>query len=478
MRQVRPLHNRNRVITVLIAHLLAATAATGAEAARTGNFKTSFSERSPFSSKPVMAERLNLKGTPQWSDYAIKAESFEVFVPPRYQPHTPHGLFVWINAVDNGRVPSEWKAVLDRHKLIWVGASRSGNRRTVWQRMGLALDAAHNMMGQYAIDKNRVYVIGSSGGGRSASKVALLFSDVFSGGCFVIGVDYFRRVPNSAKRNYSWNAGFPPPDKQLLARAKERGRYALMTGSKDMNRGSTRDTFTGGFKKDGFKHVEYFEQPGLGHARPNAKYFEMAVRFLDSPLFDGAKTAFALAQKQEKTWKLPEALANYKRASLYGGGQPFGDTARSKVAELEPVVAEQAEREYAKTAKGSGLALRKSLQRFLQAWKGTPVAEKALTRLDGEARKEYERILKITGKSLLPRKLKRFADTWAPSMVSKEALARLETLASDELEKIKAIERRSMRHSRLRSFMRTYAGTGAASEAKSLVEEMLSGAKR
>jgi acetyl esterase/lipase len=147
--------------------------------------------------------------------------------------------------------------------------------------MGLALDAAHNMSRLYSIDPERVYVGGYSGGGRTASALAVLVSEVFRGGLCVMGVDYFRRVPIPDQPGTYWPGTFPPPPPATLERLRRQARFVLLTGELDFNRAQTRAYF-GEFQRDGFEHVTYLEVPGASHSDgPDGEWFARALDALD-----------------------------------------------------------------------------------------------------------------------------------------------------------------------------------------------------
>jgi poly(3-hydroxybutyrate) depolymerase len=179
-------------------------------------------------------------------------------------------------------VNREWTSVLDKHHLIWISANRAGNSRSVMVRLGLALDAAANMKTRYSIDPDRIYVAGGSGGGRCASMLGVSCPDVFHGGVYIIGCDYFREIP-TGEPNKIWPRSYSQPSPRLLGFAKQRSRHVLLTGEQDMNRPQTKANFEQGFRRDGFEHVEYLEVPGMGHRLPPADWIEKAVQFLDDP---------------------------------------------------------------------------------------------------------------------------------------------------------------------------------------------------
>ncbi|RMF13485.1 MAG: hypothetical protein D6758_13090, partial [Gammaproteobacteria bacterium] len=82
------------------------------------------------------------------------------------------GLLVYIPATPAGAVPDRWKRVLAEKNLIWVGANRSGNTVHVQRRALFALMGVRVIESRIAVDTNRIYLTGLSGGGKMASMVA------------------------------------------------------------------------------------------------------------------------------------------------------------------------------------------------------------------------------------------------------------------------------------------------------------------
>ena len=154
--------------------------------------------------------------------------------------------------------------MLADEKLIWIGANNSGNDRWHWYRTGLALDAAHNMQKLYNIDPDRIYIAGYSGGGRVASSLALLYPEVFKGGAFFYGSNYFRKVEVPKQPGAFWRAAFPAPPKQNLEDLRKDHRFVLVTGEHDFNRDETA-AYAKEYKRDRFKNVTYIEIPGADH---------------------------------------------------------------------------------------------------------------------------------------------------------------------------------------------------------------------
>ena len=70
---------------------------------------------------------------------------------------------------------------IERLKLIFIGAHKSGNPRSVFDRMRLAIDANYNARQIANIDPARVYVSGLSGGARVAMGLALGSPQIIAG---------------------------------------------------------------------------------------------------------------------------------------------------------------------------------------------------------------------------------------------------------------------------------------------------------
>jgi hypothetical protein len=278
---------RSTRTAVLFAALLflIASAEAASEPHKKGSFTAAFEQYSPLSDAESISDRMRVRlkqGPDKGHQYDIKLESFEVYAPDCYDSNTPFGLLVWISANPSGSIERfrDPKQLMDKHKLIWIGANNSGNDTSTYaRRIPLALDAAYNMQKLYNIDPNRIYIAGISGGGRVASITAFHHSDVYAGGIFVIGANYWEsvRVPN---QNSIWKANAPSPQPGNLLRAKRFGRYVLLTGDKDSNRLEMHTYYEEGFSRC-LDHVLYIQVPGMGHDVPPAEEFDKALTYLE-----------------------------------------------------------------------------------------------------------------------------------------------------------------------------------------------------
>lgn len=244
----------------------------------TGQSDLKFEEAAPQSSDAELTRRFGATETPP--AYDIAKEKFRVLVPGSYKHEADGwGLFVWIDASPVPTFWGDWGPVLAEKKLIFVGAHDTGNMRDRFDRFRLAIDAVHNMKRRFHVDPERVYVSGCSGGGRMASMLGVACADVFAGSFPMVGVNFYKPIA-TGKGSRFWPPSYQP-DPGILARAKARGRFVLLTGETDFNRENTKRIYRGGFKAEKFRHVLYVEVPGLGHSRPSAEWVAKGIQFLD-----------------------------------------------------------------------------------------------------------------------------------------------------------------------------------------------------
>lgn len=257
-------------------------------APRIGEFQAAFSERHPLGLVDEQIARFQWqrselkKRDPQEGKYDLANESFQVAVPETFDASKKYGLLVWVSAGLTGHLPADWLPILAERDLLGVGADHSENGRDVWYRIGLALDAVHNMKKLYPVDDDRVYVAGFSGGGRIASRLGVAYADVFRGGLYLGGVDFYRNVPDPTRKDVVFPALFAKPKDALLRKARNDSRHVVLVGDQDFNCISSKAIFEGMTKMERFAHATYLEMPGEGHVCAGADWFGKALDFLDA----------------------------------------------------------------------------------------------------------------------------------------------------------------------------------------------------
>lgn len=267
------------------------------EKSRVGIFETSFVDRSPHSDPERMSKvaHWSLQSMPA---YDVIDHTFQMVVPDGYDGSEDYGLIVFIHP--NNKVALDrfygraLKEVLAKHKLIWVSYSDAGNPVMPNIRLGLALDAAHNVAKQYRIDAKRVYVSGLSGGGRMTCMAGVYYPGVFTGAVPIVGSLYFRavKVPEDpalralmpAERipaDGVWRQSLIEPKASVLRKMTSDQSWVFLAGETDYNMPQMRAHFEQGFEKDGFERAHYLEVPGMGHAYPDVAWYEKAIVLLD-----------------------------------------------------------------------------------------------------------------------------------------------------------------------------------------------------
>jgi hypothetical protein len=114
--------------------------------------------------------------------------------------------------------------------------------------------------------------------------LGVIYPEIFAGAIPICGVNYFRQVPVLGQPDKVWPPAYSRPPLAMLNRAKAQSRFVLITGSEDSNRDSVSDIFEQGYKRDGFRHMEYVEVPQMGHRIPEVEWIERAIQSLDAPL--------------------------------------------------------------------------------------------------------------------------------------------------------------------------------------------------
>jgi len=162
--------------------------------------------------------------------------------------------------------PKKWHKVFDDHKIIYVGANKSGNKQDVTgRRIPFAVDAALNMKLRYNIDESRIYISGFSGGGRTSSGVSVAYPDIFRGALYICGCNAPRSMP---------------PSKELVSFMTTRNRYVFLTGEKDFNLGDTKGVLSA-YKGLKVKNTKFLSVPEMAHNTPGEAWFKKAIEYLD-----------------------------------------------------------------------------------------------------------------------------------------------------------------------------------------------------
>jgi len=172
------------------------------------------------------------------------------------------GVVVFVSPTDSGEPPKGWLELLQQKRLSWVAADGFGNRLPSAQRVLVAMMGLSLAQKSGALDRKRIYIGGMSGGGRIASMTAPRFPQMFSGGLYIVGANFWM-----------------PDDDQLKQQAAA-NRYVFITGHKDFNRSDMKSVYSR-YRKKGLNSSLLMDIPGYEHEYPNVEQLGQAITFLD-----------------------------------------------------------------------------------------------------------------------------------------------------------------------------------------------------
>jgi len=194
----------------------------------------------------------------------LAAERFVVYVPAQAPPRG-YALLVFVPPWQQAGLPEGWGPVLDSHGVIFVSAARSGNdENTMGRREPLALLAAENIVAQYRVDPQRVYIGGFSGGSRIALRLAVGYPDLFHGAILNAGSD--------SLGDASAEPPIPLPPRDLFYQFQSGTRLIYITGERDTTRVEDDELSLRSMRDWCVFNVESIVEPFLDHtvAQPAA----------------------------------------------------------------------------------------------------------------------------------------------------------------------------------------------------------------
>ncbi len=196
-------------------------------------------------------------------DYESTAQTYEVYVPRGLKGRKPAGLILFISPGNRGMGLDVFRKVCDEKKLIFASPHNAGNETPFRQRVRIVLDVLDDVRRRQAIDAERTYIAGFSGGGRVACAIGFALPEYFGGVLPVCAAGDLR--------DESW----------LRRRAIERLSVALLTGDGDFNRGEV-ERFRGPMLAGVGVRAKVWVAPKSGHAVPPAAIVEKAVSWFES----------------------------------------------------------------------------------------------------------------------------------------------------------------------------------------------------
>jgi dienelactone hydrolase len=216
-------------------------------------------------------------------------ETFHVRLPKGFDPDSLAGVLVHISPTPSGKIHECYESACDELGLIAIGVDNNGNQRDITDRLQNHLDSIETLAQHAAIDRERIYLTGMSGGGRCSSLLLLAFPDLFAGAVPIVGLDTYHNAPTGREDQY-WPRRLAKPAGRWIRMLKDR-RIRSITGSADFNEPEMRIR-TELLQQDGFQ-AQLDTIQGMGHAYPTAKHFKAALVWVDEPRRDAIEEARA-----------------------------------------------------------------------------------------------------------------------------------------------------------------------------------------
>ncbi|KRA51984.1 PHB depolymerase family esterase [Pseudoxanthomonas sp. Root630] len=215
---------------------------------------------------------------------AVGEEPFELFV-PEPDANGKYGVMVFIWPADDIQVPEGWWRVFREEHIIYVASRRSSNVENIFdRRVPLALHGYDYVRSKYAIDAERVYVGGFSGGSRTAQRVAMAYPDVFRGVFLVGGSD-----------SLGGESGFTLPSATLSHLMQRQTRFVFSTGGNDFPNRAKDSRTRKNLEALCMQGIRLVPQNGVEHWVPDGRGFRRVMNELERPVEAAADAAACMA---------------------------------------------------------------------------------------------------------------------------------------------------------------------------------------
>jgi hypothetical protein len=111
----------------------------------------------------------------------------------------------------------------------------------------------------------------------------MLYPELFRGGLFVMGCDFYRDLPVADRPGAVWPAAFREPDSKTLRTLRRERSFVILSGTRDFNVSKSRSVHEAYLAAD-FRRVRLLVVPEMSHYDPvPADWWERAFAFLQNP---------------------------------------------------------------------------------------------------------------------------------------------------------------------------------------------------
>ena len=196
-------------------------------------------------------------------EYDSKKQTYELYVPAGGKSKTLRPAILFISPSDRASGWRAFKEVCIKRGILFIGPHAAGNRCPMRKRVRIVLDALDDVRRKHAIDPDRTYIAGFSGGGRVACAIGFALPELFGG---VIPI-----CAGGDLRSESW----------LRQRVIDRLSVAHITGERDFNRGEV-ERFRGPMLKAVGVRAKVWTVTKMGHSVPKGKTWDAVFDWLES----------------------------------------------------------------------------------------------------------------------------------------------------------------------------------------------------
>jgi len=207
-------------------------------------------------------------------EYDSTAQSYELFVPQQANAKQPSALVLFISPGNKSSGWNAWRKVCEQRGILFAGPHAAGNNCPQAQRVRIVMDVLDDVRRRFAIDADRTYVSGFSGGGRIACQLGFSLPEYFGGVVPICAAGDLRQE--------SW----------LRQRVTDRLSVALLTGENDFNRSEV-ERYRGPILQELGVRTKIWVFPKLGHGLPKGNQLGEVFTWLE----DGLKSRQAFAKR-------------------------------------------------------------------------------------------------------------------------------------------------------------------------------------
>ncbi|MHC4399013.1 MAG: hypothetical protein ACYTG0_04965 [Planctomycetota bacterium] len=239
--------------------------------------------------------------------YASSRQTYELYAPRVYAPGAlPLPLILHVSFTDTPRGWQHWGPICARHGVVFAGPRNAGNRVPPAQRVRIVLDVLDDVRRRYPIDPDRTYLVGYSGGGFTAARIATALPEYFGG---VVASNAF--------------AGLPPAMSRLQ-RVRERLSVVMLAGARERRSVDVGQIYGPIYAGAGVRTLVRV-YPRLGHTMPDAGALEDVYLWLEAGVeqrrttahrFPASRVEGAPTRQQQAALVLAEAKGRLEEPGL------------------------------------------------------------------------------------------------------------------------------------------------------------------